>query len=84
MRYRSPMARPSGSARILLSVKSCDTSLMICLINKLDSGVKEKTDEFKKKVSNIFGFIVLIFRRMKGLLDGSFYSYHWLLFRNWL
>jgi len=21
---------------------------MICLINKLDSGVKEKTDEFKK------------------------------------
>ena len=48
MRYRSPMARPSGSARILLSVKSCDTSLMICLINKLDSGVKVKTDEFKK------------------------------------
>ena len=42
------MARPSGSARILLSLKSSDTSLMICLINKLDGGVKEKTDEFKK------------------------------------
>ncbi len=48
MRYRSPMARPSGSARIPLSFNSSDTSLMICLINKLDSGVKEKTDEFKK------------------------------------
>ena len=42
------MARPSGSARILLSLKSSDTSLMICLINKLDSGVKDKTDGFKK------------------------------------
>ena len=42
------MARPSGSARILLSLKSSDTSSMICLINKLDDGVKEKTDEFKK------------------------------------
>ena len=48
MRYRSPMARPSGSARILLSLKSSDASFIICLINKLDSGVKEKTDEFKK------------------------------------
>ena len=48
MRYRSPMARPSGSARILLSLKSSDASFMICLINKLDGGVKEKTDEFKK------------------------------------
>ncbi len=77
------MARPSGSARILLSLKSSDTSLMICLINKLDSGVKVKTDEFKK-IFNIFGSIVLILKRMKGLFDGSFYSYHWLLFRNWL
>ena len=42
------MARLSGSAKILLSLKSSDVSLMICLINKLDSGVKEKTDEFKK------------------------------------
>ena len=48
MRYRSPMARPSGSARILLSLRSSDASFMIYLINKLDSGVKEKTDEFKK------------------------------------
>ena len=48
MRYRSPMARPSGWARILLSFKSSDASFMICLINKLDGGVKEKTDEFKK------------------------------------
>ena len=42
------MARLSGSARILLSLKSSDASFIICLINKLDSGVKEKTDEFKK------------------------------------
>ena len=42
------MARPSGSARILLSLRSSDASFMICLINKLDSGVKDKTDEFKK------------------------------------
>ena len=46
MRYRSPMARPSGSDKILLSLKSSDVSLMTCLINKLDSGVKKKTDEF--------------------------------------
>ena len=37
-----------------------------------------------KNISNIFGFIVLILKRMKGLLDGSFYSYHWLLFRDWI
>ena len=42
------MARASGSARILLSRRSSDVLFMICLINKLDSGVKEKTDEFKK------------------------------------
>ena len=48
MRYLSPMARPSGSDKILLSLKSSDVSFMICLINKLDSGVKKKTDEFKK------------------------------------
>ena len=37
-----------------------------------------------KNISNIFVSIVLILTRMKGLLDGTFYSYHWLLFRNWL
>ena len=42
------MARPSGSAKILLSLKSSDVSLMVCLITKVDSGVKKKTDEFKK------------------------------------
>ena len=63
------MARPNGSATILLSLKSSDVSLMICLINKLDSGVKKKTDEFKK----IFIFnkrILLIRMLMKGLFNG--------------
>ena len=63
------MARPSGSATILLSLKSSDVSFMICLINKLDSGVKKKTDEFKK----IFIFnkrILLIRMLMKGLFNG--------------
>ena len=63
------MARLSGSAKILLSLKSSDVSLMICLINKLDSGVKKKTDEFKK----IFIFnkrIFLIRMLMKGLFNG--------------
>ena len=63
------MARLSGSAKILLSVKSSDASFMICLINKLDSGVKKKTDEFKK----IFIFnkrIFLIGILMKGLFNG--------------
>ena len=63
------MARPSGSAKILLSLKSSDVSLMICLINKLDSRVKKKSDEFKK----IFIFnkrILLIGMLMKGLFNG--------------
>ena len=42
------MARPSGSSKILLSLKLSDVSLMMCLINKLDSGVKKKTDDFIK------------------------------------
>ena len=42
------MARPSGSAKIFLRLKSSDVSLIIHLINKLDSAVKKKTDEFKK------------------------------------
>ena len=42
------MARPNGSAKILFSLKASDVSLMNYLINKLDSGVKKKTDEIKK------------------------------------
>ena len=69
MRYRSPMARLSGSAKILLSLKSSDISLMICLINKLDSGVKKKTDEFDKIF--IFNQRILLTRMLiKGLFNG--------------
>ena len=69
MRYRSPMARPSGSDKILLSLKSSDVSLMTCLINKLDSGVKKKTDEFNKIF--IFNERILLTRMlMKGLFNG--------------
>ncbi len=63
------MARPSGSAKILLSLRSSDVSLMICLINKLDSRVKKKSDEFKKIF--IFNQRILLNRMfMKGLLNG--------------
>ncbi len=63
------MARPSGSAKILLSLRSSDVSLMICLINKLDSRVKKKTDEFNKIF--IFNQRILLSRMlMKGLLNG--------------
>ena len=42
------MARPSGSTKILLLINLSDVSLIIFLINKLDTAVKKKTDEFKK------------------------------------
>ena len=63
------MARLSGSAKILLSLKSSDVSLMICLINKLDSGVKKKTDEFKK-IFIVNKRILLIRMLKKGLFNG--------------
>ena len=63
------MARPSGSAKILLSLKSSDVTLMVCLITKLDSGVKNKTDEFQKIF--IFNRRILVTRMlMKGLFNG--------------
>jgi hypothetical protein len=42
---------------------------MICLINKLDTGVKKKTDEFKK-IFILNKRILLIRMLMKGLFNG--------------